>query len=204
MHERFGTARRPLQCKHSSHSDAMMIVISFPFSFLFFSLLKQNIKTSKHQHFKHSFCVRWTYSAAKGYNSDTTMHGFEVGEELTGFSVGTPEFTAYTASYQRAAKLLASTYSKGSSGGGARPALMGPCPGMAWPELATWYPAFLEGTRGALDVAVYHSYNQYVPTGDDKVLYCNTTVRQAQFMHVLCVCVHVCICGYNIVSLYFF
>lgn len=116
------------------------------------------------------------------------MHGFEVGEELTGFSVGTPEFTAYTASYQRAAKLLASTYSKGSSGGGARPALMGPCPGMAWPELATWYPAFLEGTRGALDVAVYHSYNQYVPTGDDKVLYCNTTVRQAQFMHVLCVC----------------
>jgi len=118
----------------------------------------------------------WTYSAAKGYNSDTTMYGFEVGEELTGFSVGTPEFTAYTASYQRAAKLLASTYSKGSSGGGARPALMGPCPGMAWPELATWYPAFLEGTRGALDVAVYHSYNQYVPTGDDKVLYCNTTV----------------------------
>jgi hypothetical protein len=53
--------------------------------------------------------------------------------------------------------------------------LMGPCPGMAWPELATWYPAFLAGTKGALDVSVYHSYNQIVPT-PPRVLYCNTTV----------------------------
>jgi hypothetical protein len=25
---------------------------------------------------------------------------------------------------------------------------------MAWPELATWFPAFLAGTKGALDIAV--------------------------------------------------
>ena len=37
------------------------------------------------------------------------------------------------------------------------PLLMGPAPGMIWPQLATWFPAFLEGTRGALDAAVYHS-----------------------------------------------
>jgi hypothetical protein len=36
---------------------------------------------------------------------------------------------------------------------------------MSWPQLATWFPAFLKGTAGALDVAVYHSYNQvqYLP-----------------------------------------
>ena len=55
--------------------------------------------------------------------------------------------------------------------------LMGPCPGMSWPQLATWFPAFLNGTAGALDIAVYHSYNQIVPEPAGKrVLFCNTTV----------------------------
>jgi Glycosyl hydrolase family 79, N-terminal domain len=41
---------------------------------------------------------------------------------------------------------------------------MGPCPGMSWPTLATWFPAFLNATReSVLDVAVYHSYNQITP-----------------------------------------
>ena len=31
---------------------------------------------------------------------------------------------------------------------------------MVWPQLREWFPAFLRRTRGALDVAVYHSYNQ--------------------------------------------
>ena len=45
---------------------------------------------------------------------------------------------------------------------------------MSWPQLATWYPAFLEGTAGALDTAVYHSYNQYVPQVP-RSLYCQET-----------------------------
>ena len=46
---------------------------------------------------------------------------------------------------------------------------------MAWPELDKWYPAFLKGTEGALDVAVYHSYNQIVPE-PPRVLFLNSTV----------------------------
>jgi hypothetical protein len=81
-----------------------------------------------------------------------TLFGFELGEELTSFKTGTPAFAAYTASYQRAAKLLRSIFGSVNV-----PKLMGPCPGMSWPQLATWFPAFLKGTEGALDVAVYHS-----------------------------------------------
>ena len=44
----------------------------------------------------------------------------------------------------------------------------------SWPQLATWFPAFLEGTAGALDVAVYHSYNQIVPD-PPRILYLNQT-----------------------------
>ena len=55
------------------------------------------------------------------------------------------------------------------------PLLMGPCPGMSWPQLATWFPAFLSGTAGALDVAVYHSYNQ-IHADPPRVLYLNETV----------------------------
>ena len=99
----------------------------------------------------------FAYSKQKGYSPATTMWGFELGEELTKFKVGTAAFDRYTASYQRAAKLLTSIFGTGSA---ARPKLMGPCPGMSWPQLDKWFPAFLEGTHGALDVAVYHSYNQ--------------------------------------------
>ena len=53
--------------------------------------------------------------------------------------------------------------------------LMGPCPGMSWPQLATWFPSFLNLTAGALDVAVYHSYNQIV-TKEPRKLFCNTTI----------------------------
>ena len=36
-----------------------------------------------------------------------------------------------------------------------RPRLMGPCPGMSWPELATWFPAFLAGVAQG-DTVILH------------------------------------------------
>ena len=99
----------------------------------------------------------FAYSKLKGYSPATTMWGFELGEELTKYKVGTAAFDGYMASYRRGAKLLTSIFGTGNA---ARPKLMGPCPGMSWPQLDKWYPAFLKGTAGALDVAVYHSYNQ--------------------------------------------
>ena len=113
------------------------------------------------------------YSQAKGYNRTTSLYGFELGEELTGFKVNTSEFDQYTRSYGSARTLLDSVF--GPKPSAARPQLMGPCPGMSWPQLADWFPAFLAATapKGALDVAVYHSYNQYDPPTE---LYCNRTV----------------------------
>jgi hypothetical protein len=99
----------------------------------------------------------FAYSKQKGYTPATTMWGFELGEELTKFKVGTGAFEGYTASYQRGAKLLTSIFGTDSA---ARPKLMGPCPGMSWPQLHNWFPLFLKGVAGALDIAVYHSYNQ--------------------------------------------
>ena len=107
----------------------------------------------------------FVYSKQKGYTAATTMWGFELGEELTNFQLGSAQFAAYTASYRRAAKMLTSIFARaappgpGSQGrvqelpdGGvapvaatlataessARPKLMGPCPGMSWPQLDTW------------------------------------------------------------------
>ena len=70
----------------------------------------------------------FAYSKQKGYSPATTMWGFELGEELTKFKVGTGAFHGYTASYRRGAKLLTSIFGTGSA---ARPKLMGPCPGMS-------------------------------------------------------------------------
>jgi len=56
--------------------------------------------------------------------------------------------------------------------------LQGPCPGMSWPQLATWVPAFLAQTKGALDIADYHSYNQIKPH-PPRVLYLNKTFPEA-------------------------
>eukprot|EP01052_Picozoa_sp_SAG31_P018007 SAG31_NODE_1257_length_9081_cov_7.585838_6_plen_393_part_00 len=98
----------------------------------------------------------FAYSNQRGFRPSTTLFGFELGEELTKFKAGTPAFAAYVASYHRAAALLRSVFDHKDD----VPKLMGPCPGMAWPQLATWYPSFLKGTEGALDISVYHSYNQ--------------------------------------------
>jgi hypothetical protein len=82
-----------------------------------------------------------------------SSYGFELGEELTGYRSGTAAFEHYTQAYHECAELLRQVWPEPSR----RPKLMGPCPGMAWPELAHWFPAFLRETAGALDVADYHS-----------------------------------------------
>ncbi|KAG7358330.1 glycosyl hydrolase family 79 protein [Nitzschia inconspicua] len=101
------------------------------------------------------------YSQQHGFNRRTTLHGFELGEELEGYQVGSTAFDNYISAYRECAKLLREIYcGDAKSDCPERPLLMGPCPGMAWPTLATWFPAFLHATRSLLDVAVYHSYNQ--------------------------------------------
>ena len=140
----------------------------------------------------------FAYSKQRGYTPETTLFGFELGEELTAFKVGTASFSNYMKSYHRAAALLKSVFGGTSTtsstteagavaqqvvatsdGGGAAaaaiPKLMGPCPGMSWPQLATWFPDFLKGTAGALDIAVYHSYNQIQPEPPHRVLFLNET-----------------------------
>tara|TARA_B110000208_G_scaffold108543_1_gene134459 strand:+ start:124 stop:2034 length:1911 start_codon:yes stop_codon:yes gene_type:complete len=117
------------------------------------------------------------YSKAQGYDATTSMYGFELGEELTSFKLGSKDFEQYTQGYRSCAALLTKVFGAKGSTASPRPMLMGPCPGMSWPQLATWFPAFLNGTAGALDIAVYHSYNQIVPEPAGKrVLFCNTTV----------------------------
>lgn len=118
----------------------------------------------------------FAYSKQMGYSPSTTLFGFELGEELTAFKLGTSAFEAYMASYHRASELLKSIFGAASQEDSSVtvPKLMGPCPGMSWPQLATWFPAFLKGTAGALDVAVYHSYNQIVPD-PPRTLYLNQT-----------------------------
>ena len=64
-------------------------------------------------------------------------------QELTVFKLGTPAFTAYTTAYHTAAALLKHYWPDPAK----RPKLMGPCPGMSWPQLASWFPAFLKGQR---------------------------------------------------------
>ena len=102
----------------------------------------------------------FAYTRAAGH----AVYGFELGEELTRFTLGSPAFADYTNAYHKAAQLLRAAWADDSnnSSSSVRPLLMGPCPGMSWPQLQTWFPAFLNGTRGALDAAVYHSYNQVV------------------------------------------
>ncbi|KAL3902995.1 MAG: hypothetical protein SGILL_010616, partial [Bacillariaceae sp.] len=104
------------------------------------------------------------YSKQQNLMRHTSLYGFELGEELTRFEEGTPEFANYARAYHTCARLLREIFHKNDSKdaniSSTRPLLMGPCPGMAWPTLATWFPSFLLATSGALDVAVYHSYNQ--------------------------------------------
>jgi hypothetical protein len=45
----------------------------------------------------------FAYSSRAGYTGETTLFGFELGEELTSFKEGTPPFAAYTASYHAVA-----------------------------------------------------------------------------------------------------
>jgi hypothetical protein len=121
------------------------------------------------------------YSKQQNYTKQTTLFGFELGEELSHFQPGTLQFGHYIQAYHECAHLFREIFHDRSSAdsipGDVRPLLMGPCPGMAWPTLATWFPAFLESTKDILDVAVYHSYNQIeypdkfylnktVPSGD--------------------------------------
>jgi len=108
------------------------------------------------------------YSVQQGYSRQTTLYGVELGEELTRFEVGTPAFGHYIDAYKKCAILLKTTWHDNI----AKPLLMGPAPGMSWPRLATWFPEFLQQTFGALEVAVYHSYNQI----QDGKLYLNTTI----------------------------
>lgn len=108
------------------------------------------------------------YSRARGYDTSTTLYGFELGEELTSYKENTSAFAAYTRAYHECAALMRSTWPAD------RPRLQGPCPGMSWPQLATWMPAFLRGTAGALDTVVYHSYNQIEPE-PPRALYLNLT-----------------------------
>ena len=103
-------------------------------------------------------------------NHTATMYGFELGEELTKYKYKTTDFRHYTDAYHTCAKLLRTVWGAGDGTGTRtgkgvklgespqRPKLMGPCPGMQWPQLTKWFPAFLNATAGALDVAVYHSY----------------------------------------------
>ena len=101
-------------------------------------------------------------------NHTATMYGFELGEELTKYKYKTTDFRHYTDAYHTCAQLLRTVWGAGDgtrTGKGMelgespqRPKLMGPCPGMSWPQLINWFPAFLNATAGALDVAVYHSY----------------------------------------------
>eukprot|EP00937_MAST-01D_sp_MAST-1D-sp2_P001994 g1994.t1 len=107
----------------------------------------------------------FAYTRAAGH----AVYGFELGEELTRFQLGTRAFDDYVTAYRKAAALLRDAWAgEGGSNSSSRPLLMGPCPGMSWPQLQTWFPAFLNGTRGALDAAVYHSYNQVVVAASDK------------------------------------
>ena len=57
------------------------------------------------------------YSKQKGYTAATTMWGFELGEELTNFQLGSAQFAAYTASYRRAAKMLTSIFARAAPPG---------------------------------------------------------------------------------------
>ena len=77
----------------------------------------------------------FNYSKKRGLDADATLFGFELGEELTKYKQGTAAFSRYTAAFHRCATLLRKTFGSGS----ARPKLMGPCPGMSWPQLATWF-----------------------------------------------------------------
>ena len=87
--------------------------------------------------------------------------------------MGTGAFNGYLAAYHRGAALLRAMWPAAA----AKPLLMGPCPGMLWPQLQTWFPAFLNGTVGALDAAVYHSYNQVSAGPAPRTLYLNRTAR---------------------------
>ena len=71
----------------------------------------------------------FAYSKQKGYTPETTLAGFELGEELTAFKVGSSAFGEYMASYHRASKLLKSIFGEPSAVTTV-PKLMGPCPGM--------------------------------------------------------------------------
>lgn len=116
----------------------------------------------------------FSYSFARNYSRKSTLYGFELGEELTKFKVGTPAFENYIAAYQNCSVLLEKIWSTDSSCT-SKPKLLGPSPGMDWPNLARWFPSFLNRTRGTLDVAVYHSYNQIQITPQRK-LYLNMTI----------------------------
>ena len=110
------------------------------------------------------------YSYLQNYSRQTTLYGVELGEELTRYDVNTGAFDNYITAYQECALLLRSLW--GEYNDPTRPLLMGPCPGMDWPKLVTWFPSFLERTKDVLDVAVYHSYNQIAPGQ----LYLNMTI----------------------------
>jgi heparanase 1 len=111
------------------------------------------------------------YSKQQNYTRETTLFGFELGEELTKYEAGTTAFTNYIEAYHECSYLLKSVYDFHEDR--RRPLLMGPCPGMSWPRLATWFPSFLNATKNMLDVAVYHSYNQIEYPNK---LYLNTTI----------------------------
>lgn len=122
------------------------------------------------------------YSYQQNYSRQTTFYGVELGEELTQYKLDTDAFDNYVAAYHECARLLHSLWDDpkdtidhtilSQSDDSHYPLLMGPCPGMMWPQLATWFPAFLNRTFDVLDVAVYHSYNQIVPGQ----LYLNLTI----------------------------
>ncbi|CAB9509870.1 Heparanase-like protein [Seminavis robusta] len=109
------------------------------------------------------------YSQRHNLSRATTLHAVELGEEMSRFAVGTRDFDLYTAAYHECANLLKSIWEDEPA---AKPLLVGPSPGMRWPRLATWFPAFLNATTGALEAAVYHSYNQIEPGK----LYLNFTI----------------------------
>jgi hypothetical protein len=101
----------------------------------------------------------FAYSQSQSYDARTTLFGFELGEELTRFRAGSTDFQQYVEGYRTCAALLTQVFGAAPD---RRPKLMGPCPGMAWPELSTWFPDFLNGTGEALDIAVYRECGAFV------------------------------------------
>ena len=94
----------------------------------------------------------FAYSKKMGLTPETTLFGFELGEELTAFKTGTGAFRNYMASYQRAAKLLRSIFGSVNV-----PKLMGPCPGMSWPQLATYVCELQYNYHLLLECSIEHA-----------------------------------------------